>query len=372
MPATRLAALLLEWYSHNARDLPWRKSVSPYRIWVSEVMLQQTRVDAVIPYYRRWLKRFPSLKSLAAARERSVLALWEGLGYYSRARNLQMAAKIVVQEMGGRVPPDPDVFRRLPGVGEYTAAAVASIAFGRNIVALDANVRRVLARLSCMRLPVGSADGQARLRVFAAQHLPAGRAGDFNQGLMDLGALVCIPRKPRCESCPLGAVCVAHRHGLQNAVPARRQPRPRPHYHARAAAIVRGDRVLLVRRNKAGLLGGMWEFPKSSQGSRLPSQALMIRDLAAKPVGAQQLRILDGEALAVVDHTYSHFSITVHAYLCTARSSARRPEVKWVALHQLAQYPMGKVDRTIAKRLAVVLAPVWERGSQSAPAGAIG
>jgi A/G-specific adenine glycosylase len=351
MPVSRAATLLLEWYAQNARELPWRSRVSPYRVWISEVMLQQTRVETVIPYYRRWMRRFPSLRSLAAARQGSVLALWEGLGYYSRGRNLHRAARLVVRDKGGRIPSDPAALRRLPGVGEYIAAAVGSIAFGRDELALDANVRRVLARLACMRLPVASAEGQARLHLIGTQHLPAGRAGDFNQALMDLGALVCVPRQPRCGDCPLSGVCGAHRRGLQNRIPVRSKPHRRPHYYSRAAVISRGDRVLLIRRPDIGLLGGLWEFPKSHQGPALPSHAAMLREFEASPVGVRQMKAASKSALIVVDHTYSHFSITVHAFLYTARAVKCRTRTLWAPVGHLSKYPMGKVDRTIARHL---------------------
>ena len=352
MPATQVAHLLLEWYSRNARNLPWRKRVTPYKTWVSEVMLQQTRVEAATPYFRRWMLRYPSLTALARAPERSVLALWEGLGYYSRARNLHRAARIVVREMRGRIPSDPAIFRALPGVGEYIAAAVASIAFGRDVAALDANVGRVLARLACLRLPLNNATGKERLRLIALRHLPKGRAGDFNQGLMDLGALICSPRKPRCDVCPLRAVCEARRLGLETRIPVRVKQRRRPHFYCSAAVIQRGERVALVQRAHGGLLGGLWEFPKSPQGLRLPTDRQMFRGFEACLPEGSRMAVVPKRALTAIDHTYSHFSITVRAFLCTATSGSHAAEIRWVPIHRLGQYPMGKVDRTIAGDLA--------------------
>jgi A/G-specific adenine glycosylase len=317
-------------------------------------MLQQTRVHTVIPYYTRWMRRFPSMRSLAAAREQSVLSLWEGLGYYSRARHLHRAARIVVREHGGRLPPDVAALRDLPGVGEYIAAAVSSIAFGSDIAALDANVMRVLARLECIGMPLASADARRRLRLIAAHHLPAGRAGDFNQALMDLGSLVCLPRQPRCGACPLRDVCGARKRGLENRIPVRRKPNPRPHFYARAAIVARGNRVLLVRHGGDGLLGGLWEFPKSSRCKTLPNQAQLIRELQGQALVAGRLQVTSREPLAVVDHTYSHFSITVHAFLCTASVGIQGPGARWVPITRLACYPMGKVDRTVARRLELV------------------
>ena len=342
MAYTRVAALLLKWYSRSARDLPWRRRVTPYRTLVSEVMLQQTRVETVIPYFRRWMLRFPSLRALAAASERSVLRLWEGLGYYSRARNLHRAARILVRERHARLPSDPAVLRTLPGVGEYIAAAVASIAFGRDLAALDANVRRVLARVACMRLPIKSAAAGHQLHLVASRHLPKGRAGDFNQALMDLGALVCLPRQPRCEVCPLSVVCEAHRRGLQSGIPVRTKLPRRPHYYSVAAVIVRGERVVLVQRPPRGLLADLWEFPKSQQRPSLPSHPQMLRDLEAGPAGGPALVVASWNALTAVDHSYSHFSITVHAFLCTPTGASRYPRMQWVPIDRLSALPYGQ------------------------------
>ncbi len=358
MPHTSVAALVLRWYATHARRLPWRTRVTPYRTWVSEVMLQQTRVDAAIPYFRRWMQRFPSLRALAAAPERSVLVLWEGLGYYSRARNLHRASRIVVRQCNGRIPSDPQVLRGLPGVGEYTAAAISSIAFGRDVVALDANVRRVLARLGCMRLPITSAAALNRLRTIASRHLPQGRAGDFNQALMDLGALICVPHQPNCAACPLITVCLAHRRGLEARIPMTSRSRPRPHYLCGAAVIRRRGRVLLVRRNSEGLLGGLWEFPKSRHRLRSSGRPQFIRDLKAGTRDCPRILVADAGSLIIVNHAYSHFSITVHAFNFTVRSGIHGPGMLWVPIGRLSAYPMGKVDRTIAIHLRLAASQV--------------
>ena len=215
---TELSRQLLDWYDRNARHLPWRilpesltanrpgvpsQRIDPYHVWVSEIMLQQTRVETVIPYYERWLAQFPTLSDLAASSEQDVLSLWEGLGYYSRVRNLWRAARLVISSLGGQIPTELKALEQLPGIGQYTAAAIASIAFGRDVPALDGNIRRVLARLCDMRLPVHSPEGEKRLLNYSAEHLPPGRAGDYNQALMDLGATICAPRDPACVLCPV-------------------------------------------------------------------------------------------------------------------------------------------------------------------------
>jgi A/G-specific adenine glycosylase len=251
---------LLDWFDAGGRDLPWRETSDPYRIWVSEVMLQQTRVEAVIPYYRRWLERFPDITALAGAPEEEVLGAWAGLGYYSRARNLHRAAQVVRERHGGEVPRDPDALRALPGVGEYTVGAVASIAFGIPLPAVDGNVRRVMARLTDTPDP-----SPAELRRWAGDLVDRKRPGDFNQALMELGATTCAPRNPECGVCPVAGFCAAARAGTQADRPSRRR-KARVRDVAWGVAVLLaegpgGPRVLARRRPSEGLLGGMWEFP---------------------------------------------------------------------------------------------------------------
>ncbi|HET6845436.1 MAG TPA: A/G-specific adenine glycosylase [Anaerolineales bacterium] len=351
MSHTRLAAKLLKWYAANSRDLPWRRRVSPYRTWVSEVMLQQTRVDVVIPYFRRWMRRFPSMRKLAASNERDVLSLWEGLGYYSRARNLRRAAQSVVREHRGRLPSDPTALKKLPGVGEYIAAAIASIAFGGDFPALDGNVLRVLARVSCTRTSPNSPAGRARLKEVAWTHVPRGRAGEFNQALMDLGASICVPRRPRCGICPIEGVCEARIRGQELRVPRPVPTRRRPHYVDRAAVILRGRDVLLVRRTHASLLGGLWEFPKAGRRSHLPTNRQMLQGLNLGAPQSVHSKSPTGTPLGTIDHTYSHFSITVHAFVLRQTSARGMRGQLWVPVKRLPDYPMGKVDREIANRL---------------------
>jgi A/G-specific adenine glycosylase len=249
---------LLDHYDVHRRDLPWRGESDPYRVWVSEVMLQQTRVQTVIPYYRRWMERFPDVEALAAADEDDVLSLWEGLGYYSRARNLQKAARVVRERHGGSLPDSADALRGLPGFGAYTAGAVASIAFNAPAPAVDGNVRRVLSRLFDLAAPTG-----AELQARAAELVDPTRPGDFNQALMDLGATVCMPIEPRCSACPLETLCQARVRGTVHLRPGARPRKVIPQRSFAVAVILdREDRVLLVRRPRVGLLGGMWAFPE--------------------------------------------------------------------------------------------------------------
>lgn len=249
--------LLLAFYDARARDLPWRRDTDPYRVWVSEVMLQQTRVETVVPYYERWLERFPTLDALAEAPIDDVLHAWAGLGYYRRAHNLHRAARAVRERHHGELPEDPDALRDLPGIGDYTAGAIASIAFGRPEPAVDGNVRRVLSRLHDLPGP-----GAAELRRLAAALVPEDRPGDFNQALMEFGATVCTPRAPRCEACPLAEHCRARAAGTQLERPLPKRSKPLPEDDVGTAVVVAPDgALLLVRRPDEGLLAGLWEFP---------------------------------------------------------------------------------------------------------------
>ncbi len=344
---------LLDWYAENARQLPWRFRLEdrrcPYATWVSEIMLQQTRVETVIPYFRRWMERFPTVAALASAPLGVVLSAWEGLGYYSRARNLWRAAQIVVQEYGGELPADVEKLRQLPGIGRYTAGAIASIAFGLDEAALDGNIRRVLARWFDVSEPARSPAGERCLWQLAREHLPAGRAGDFNQALMDLGALICTPRSPACDRCPLAGDCQAYRQGIQEQRPVLERKAPVPHHTVAAAVIVEQDRLMIAQRPEQGLLGGLWEFPggKLEVGETLPD---CLRREIREETGAE---IEVGELLGIYRHAYTHFRVTLHAFWCRLANGAQPQalearELRWVDPDEMANFAMGKIDRQIA------------------------
>ncbi len=347
-----IAQLLLSWYRQNARQLPWRGSPDPYAVWVSEIMLQQTRVETVIPFFQRWMARFPSVTALAEASLDEVLRLWEGLGYYSRARNLHRAAQVVTAQYGGQLPAERAALEKLPGIGRYTAGAIASMAFGQDEAALDGNIRRVLARLFDVSLPARSPAGEARLWELARQVLPAGEAGDFNQALMDLGSSICTPRSPACLVCPLTSLCRARQLGVQEQRPVLQARSAVPHLTVTAAVLRRDSQVLIAQRPPQGLLGGMWEFPggKLEPGESLPEglRREIREELAAE--------IEVGEELGVFEHAYTHFRVTLHAFFC--RLSAGEPaaleasQIRWVTVPELAAFPMGKIDRQISRRLA--------------------
>jgi len=260
--AKDIAAPLLAWYDANQRDLPWRREISAYRTWVSEIMLQQTRVSAVIPYFERFLEAFPTVEALAQAEEDRLLKLWEGLGYYNRARNLHRAAKIVAEEYGGKFPEDPDALRALPGVGDYTAGAIASIAFGKKAAAVDGNVLRVLARYLDCHGDITETKVKRELSAVAHEAVDEARPGDFNQAMMDLGATVCIPNgTPVCDACPLRANCRAFKRGTADILPVRKEKKERRYEDRTVLMALQNGKVAVRRRPKTGLLADLWEFP---------------------------------------------------------------------------------------------------------------
>jgi A/G-specific adenine glycosylase len=357
---SRLASTLLNWYGRNKRSLPWRdrQPADAYAVWVSEIMLQQTRVEAVIPYYERWMKLFPAVRSLADASEQEVLNAWEGLGYYSRARNLHKAAKIVAGQYGGELPRDLPELRKLPGIGRYTLGAIASIAFGMDVPALDGNIKRVYARLFDLSEPVDTPQGEKLLWEIAEKQLPKQQAGDYNQALMDLGATICIPKNPRCLICPLMKICEARQNGTQNLRPVKSPKKAVPHYVHAAGIIVERignppyEHVLLARRPSEGLLGGMWEFPNG----RVTVDPL--EGLAEALKTGYNLRLRKSrrsspkqETLTVVEHGYTHFSVSTYVYRCELASVPESEKLKWVLIKDLDDYPMGRIDRQIANLL---------------------
>jgi A/G-specific adenine glycosylase len=339
---------ILDWYEKNARVLPWRLSVGretrgqpdSYAVWVSEIMLQQTRVETVIPYFERWMHQFPDVGTLAGASEQSVLSVWEGLGYYSRARNLHRAAQRVAAEFDGRLPQEIPQLRKLPGIGRYTAAAIASIAFGQDVATLDGNLRRVFSRVFDVATPADTPAGEEILWALAQKHLPAGRAGDYNQALMDLGAAICLPRKPLCLLCPLVDLCKS-RPAPENR-PVLKPKAKVPHRFKLAAVILQEKIVLLALRPAKGLLGGLWEFPSAEVDTDSPAA------LAAAIEAEYRLKVSPVAHLTEVRHAYTHFTLTESAWRCELLEEAGKESCRWVEMDQLANYPMGKVDRMIA------------------------
>jgi A/G-specific adenine glycosylase len=347
----KIAKNLLGWYGSRRRSLPWRDNPKPYAVWVAEIMAQQTRLETMLPYYKRWMKRFPNVKALAAAKENDVLFLWEGLGYYTRARNLRKAAQVIMKEHGGRIPKDFAALSALPGIGAYTAGAIASLAFGMDKPAVDGNAIRVLARVFDVHLPADSGAAKKRFWELAAEHLPRGQAAEYNQALMDLGAKVCTPRNPKCDTCPLRKECRACALGIQEQRPVRTAGAQIPVRKFAAAVIRRNGRVLLVQRPTNGLLGGMWEFPNIALSSPKQVKNVLRRSL----ISELGLALTMGELLGQYEHTYSHFHAHLQVY--NAPTNGKLPKVRsdlkhlWVQINRLSRLPMGKLDRNIAMSL---------------------
>ncbi|MBW4437490.1 MAG: A/G-specific adenine glycosylase [Pleurocapsa minor GSE-CHR-MK-17-07R] len=355
------SADLLAWYDAQAVALPWRTpgladDAYPYRVWLSEIMLQQTQVETVRPYFARFMAAYPTVNDLAAAPLDDVLKLWEGLGYYSRARNLHRAAQMVASEFGGRFPASVEGLLRLPGIGRYTAGAIASIAFGLREPLVDGNVIRVYARLLDIPDDVTQPRVQARFWEIAGQTLPEQRAGDFNQALMDLGRLVCTPRSPDCVSCPVQAHCLALERGTQAERPVKPRRAPTPHYEVTAGIIWNeAGQVLIAQRPHDGLLGGLWEFPggKQEAGESLPE--CLMRELHEEL--AISVRV--GEEFVVVKHAFTHFKITLHAFTCAylGPDDGIAPQTLgcaawvWVRPDELSRFSFGKADRQVIAAL---------------------
>ncbi len=342
---------LLAWYRAHRRDLPWRRSRDPYAIWVSEIMLQQTRVETVRLYYDRFLTAFPDVESLARAQLDDVLKLWEGLGYYGRARNLHRAARVVADESGGALPESVDALRRLPGIGGYTAGAIASIAFGLDEPVVDGNVMRVLSRVFRVRSPVSDASTQRSLWRLARALIPPNRAGEMNQAVMDLGATVCRARAPACGRCPIAELCQARVRGEEEELPRKAARKPLPHDQVAVGVVRKHGRILIGRRPEEGLLGGLWEFPGGKQKPRETPAACAVREIREEVGVAVEIV----EKLTVVEHAYSHFRVTIHAFLCNHTAGRPRPigcvACKWIRLAEADRYAFPAATHKILAAL---------------------
>jgi A/G-specific adenine glycosylase len=343
-----LGRRLLEWYTRHQRDLPWRHTHDPYAIWVAEIMLQQTRVETVLDYYERFLAAFPTLAALAAAPVDDVLKAWEGLGYYARARNLHTAARWIVDELNGHIPESAEALLHLQGVGRYTAAAIASIAFGQDTVAMDGNLQRVLCRIFAVDDDPGRPSTQRRLERMAQAMLPPGKAGDFNQALMDLGATICLPSNPRCLLCPLLDLCQARQLGIQNELPIRATRTQHPHRDVTAGIIWdKNGHFLITQRPLDGMLGGMWEFPG---GKRRPGETLP--DCLHREIEEElAIQIEVGDLLCTIEHAFTHFQMTLYAFSCQWLTGIPQclgcDQWRWITLNQVEGFAFPVADQKI-------------------------
>jgi len=314
----RLRPRLLVWYDGHRRSLPWRDRPTPYRVLISEFMLQQTQVDKVLPYFKTFTRRFPSFKALAAAELDEVLGLWAGLGYYSRARNLHRTARLVMQRHGGRLPDDERALRALPGIGPYTAAAIRSIAFGLEAALVDGNVERVVSRLLALCEHPALGEQREEIAAAAAVLVRGERPGDLNQALMELGALVCRPGTPSCDRCPLTRSCVALRQGLQAHIPLPRTRAARRELHLTVGLVEDGDRLLMCRRPDEGMFGGLWELPSVEAEGRGAKRALKerVEALVGTPVQVQ-------EKMTRTERTLTHRDLVLDTYRVSLRGQPK-------------------------------------------------
>jgi A/G-specific adenine glycosylase len=342
---------LLEWYASNHRKLPWRRTSDPYEIWISEVMLQQTQVTKVLEYYHPFIARFPDVFHLARADEQEVLKYWELLGYYSRARNLHKAARLVVEKFGGVIPQDCHDFRSLPGVGDYIAAAVLSIAYQRPYAVLDGNVKRVMSRLFLLKEPVNDSKAINGFRKKVDLLLAKNKAGQFNQAMMELGAVVCKPHNPSCPECPVKSYCGAFQSGLQNKFPVRIPQKVIPQYRISVGIVFKNNKVLITRRKDEGLLGGLWEFPGGKVTPAENSYQACIREIKEEVNLAVEIK----KFFTTIKHAYTHFKIVMDVYICRYKSGRVKlrsaQDFRWINIVEIEKFPFPGANHKFIPKL---------------------
>lgn len=358
------AETLTQWYKTDHRQLPWRNTTDPYAIWLSEIMLQQTQVKTVLDYYRRFLAQYPTIGALAAAPPDDVLKLWEGLGYYARCRNLQKAAKVIMEKHQGRFPDTLEDAEALPGIGRSTAGAILTFAYGQKHPLLDGNVKRVLSRVYDLDQDIQATAtikvlwqySQTLLSESEEPHL-------YNQAIMELGATVCLPQNPRCLLCPVKSFCEAYAHGTQHERPVKAAKKATPHLTIAVGVIWHEDRILIQQRPEEGLLGGLWEFPggKKEEGESL--EQTVAREIEEELC----IQVSVGELITSVKHAYTHFKITLHAYHCQYISGEPQSRAsqgwRWVKPDELTRYAFPKANKTVLETLLLE----WRKLQQETP-----
>lgn len=342
---------LLSWFNERKRILPWRSDPTPYRVWISEIMLQQTRVTAVIPYFERFIERFPNLASLASSNTEEVLKAWEGLGYYSRARNLHKAARIIQNDMHGKFPNTLEELKSLPGTGDYTAAAVAGIAFAIPEPVVDGNVLRVFTRFFAIGEDIRKQSTKRTVRNLLLPNIKNAPPSDFNQAIMELGALVCTPTKPDCEICPMKTKCLAKISKRTTEFPVKSKPKEVPHYEIAVGFIWNGKTFFTARRNDSQMLGGLWELPG---GKREKGETL--RQTAEREILEESgLQVKAEQKLTKIKHAYSHFKITVTAFhcrlLCNPETVCCNRPFKWITIEEIENLPFPRANHKIFSAL---------------------
>jgi A/G-specific adenine glycosylase len=342
---------LLSWFKKHRRPLPWRTHPSPYATWISEIMLQQTQVRQVEPYYLRFINLFPNVRVLAEASLEKVLKAWEGMGYYSRARHLHQAAQMIIQHYDEEVPAQLEALLQLPGIGRSTAGAILSLAFNQPLPVLDGNIRRVLSRFFCLNGGPGKDPAGNTLWETAAALLPSRNPGMFNEALMELGALTCSPKKPACPDCPLKKACGAYESGEPERFPAKKPAKAIPHYDVAAAVIKNRGKMLITQRPEKGLLGGLWEFPGGKKEAGESLEECLKREIREE-LG---IEIRVEEKFIAVRHAYSHFRITLHCFFCRkVKGRLRALEVqdfRWVRPDELDRFPFPRADQKVIEFL---------------------
>lgn len=337
---------ILSWYNKNKVEFPWRTTDDPYKIWVSEIMLQQTQVTTVIPYYNKWIVKFPTLNDVAKASDEDLFKYWEGLGYYNRVNNFRIACNEVIEKFNGKVPSSKTDLMQLKGIGDYTSSAIASIAFNKKNYVIDGNVKRIMSRVLCLK--DYSKASMNRLSEFLLENMPLKKPGDFNQGLMDLGRNICKPRNPECNSCPIESSCQAN---LTKSIQLYPTPKPKskknPHYTVGIGIIWKDNEILITKRKKNTLLGGLWEFPGGKKKTNETIKACIKREILEElEIDVEVLNFLTS-----VEHKYSHFSITLHAYNCSFNKGKIKcnsaDDWKWIKPNQLKSLPFPKANHYI-------------------------
>ncbi len=342
---------LMEWFDQARRAMPWRRRPTPYRVWISEIMLQQTQVETVRPYFLRFTRQFPTIAALAEADTEDVLKAWEGLGYYARARNLHRAAQTVMADHDGRLPTTAGELKRLPGIGDYTAAAVSSICFHEPVPVVDGNVLRVFTRFWGIESDIARPRTKRELAERLCSCVDRRRPGDFNQAAMELGALVCRPYNPDCRQCPLRRTCAARKTGRTADLPVKSRRPSIPHYDVAVGVVRKDGRILVARRKETQMLGGLWEFPGGKRKGDEPLEKTVRREVREEA----GIVVSVGDLLRTVEHAYSHFRITLHAFECRLVTGQPHPlqsaEVRWTPASCLQELPFPAANREIIRML---------------------